>query len=304
MNSAHRVSRSSILVTGCGRSGTSLISRIFATAAGTCLSFDSPFLHTFFSRITHYSDVDSQLLYSKFLVSSHIVDFFSGRSININPNTLTFSGNLIEPDLLHSVSYSTNTRNQIIDSNVVPIVKVTDLVNLPLVCDILKLTQRPVIILRDLNDVVSSMYHKQWFSDANISSLNCDYTLPLVLKESFNVLAPYWLDDSDISAWASMTCLDRTMFYVFHVTRYILDTLNSKSINPIIISYARLVESPLIFTTDLFRLLRLTPTSKTYELLKSISVHSQTSPRLNISDLSESPYFNYVAGLNQRILDL
>jgi hypothetical protein len=267
----------SLLITGLGRSGTTLIGRIISSCDSVEYSFEPPLLVVLFSQLGHIPDDSWRLLFATYLYEEICIAGLAGRSINMNPyDDSSAWRSLGEDEVQRRISRS--WRKHEIDQflaarpGVNIAYKIPDLV--PILNSFLELfpTTKVLKMERSLLPTVASFLSKGWFRQGD-HELMSTRVYPYFIWDGERV--PYWVEAADCAWWVNAAELERCLYYYYLNMRPVPSTVTS-------LSYEDFVESPFAGFTRLSQELGLQAGAKTEQLLST--VHSDAVYVRNNSD--------------------
>lgn len=263
--------KKSILVCGCGRSGTSIMSKLIASHENVEYSFDSPLLHWLFSLISN--DKTSSL--SKLLEIYLYREVFKG---SLNARYLNF--NLNDQSNVFSLKDKKEIliRQRIKIDNKILIdkmrhhslcLKITDATfKLKILSSILKGVSI-VGIVRNPYDTIQSINKQKWFSSFKKDPMHLYDTLPFKLYKK-NKLIPFWLKKRDLKLWLSANDVEKAAIYYLRSNSALLEYKS----NIHIVNYDNFINTPSVYAEKISHILNLRPSKFTKQIINSIKLRS------------------------------
>ncbi|MEZ0232436.1 MAG: sulfotransferase [Methylophilaceae bacterium] len=253
---------SAILISGSGRSGTTIIGKLLHSFKGVEYAFEPPMLVTLMPLIHKMDEHTWRLLYETYLYEDFLINALSGRLINTNQADdssiyqvkteselharLSRSIRKVEAEQL--ASFSTLVYKL---PNIVPL--------LPKLAEYYPAT-RFLIMKREAIGTINSLIQKEWFSDV---SVRASTVWPYRLVGDIKV--PSWVKEEDDAIWANMSEIDRCAYYYIRVNE------NLENIpNKIELSYQKLLNNPQAVAEELADSFGLEFGEKTPEIITSI----------------------------------
>jgi hypothetical protein len=205
----------SILITGLGRSGTTLVGKLIASCNGVEYSFEPPTLVSLFSQLGRLQPESWKLLYATYLYEEVCVNGLAGRSINLNRHDDSSAWKTMgEEEVYHRMSQS--WRKHEIES------LLYDNQNVHIACKIPNLSQyipafselfpqaRILYIVRSLLPTIASFMAKGWFRKQESDSFSTQmYPYSIFNAERI----PSWVRVADIEWWSTAQELERCLYY-------------------------------------------------------------------------------------------
>jgi len=263
----------SILVCGCGRSGTSIMGRFIASHKNVEYCFDPPLIH----RIVYLTDkmeiADWREVFETYLYMDIFTNQCAGRNLNFNRNDISYVYNFKDEDEVVARCGILAKRSEIprIFQNHVLCFKVTDAL---LIIDFLKKlypSMKILIMCRNVNDTVASLVEQKWFSD-EVLAVKCeDRVLPM--RKEGRLSVPLWLKSQDVDSWIQSNETERATMYYIALNSRVLESKNSA----IVVNYDHMVADPTKVCARMGCVLDLETGAKT----ESIVSHIRATPRDN-----------------------
>lgn len=273
----------SIIITGCARSGTTLIGKILSTASNVEYFFEPESLVSLFAFASSLSDDLYKNFYCSLLVEHLCFGSLAGRNLNFNSNDDSYVGNSKDHLELERRTSKSWRREEVLDilDNIKPVFKIPSILpfipknhyaNFP--------ESKIVCILRDPSSVYRSIKSKQWFTRR--AAVLAPYWGHNQSVPHVSSLAPYWVREKDLRGWITMTETQKFAYYYELIYKSALNTIK----NLVLIDYNRLVDNPQKIIDSLFLDLGLKSTPMTDNVLSSVSKRRATSDQFNLEEVA------------------
>jgi hypothetical protein len=265
------VSRS-ILITGLGRSGTTLLGKLVASCSGVEYSFEPPLLVSLFSQIPYLQPDSWKLLFDTYLYEEVCVNGLAGRSINLNRHDDSSALKVLgEVEIQRRLSRSwrkDEIEAFVVDNRQVRIAcKIPNLVQyIPLFLELYP-NVNVVHVVRGLMPTIASLLAKGWFQHTDFSNLTTQI-YPYSFSKSIRV--PFWVKPDDIDWWTQAAELDRCLYY------YGLNISFCNYDQVFRLPYEDLIQAPESTFASLMQHLDLQPGELTAQILQTIHANSLT----------------------------
>lgn len=238
----------SLLICGCGRSGTSILSLLIATFQSIEYSFDSPLLHWLLSKVDIMPPDCIVDLINVYLGREVLWNSLNGRNLNLKKDDLSSAYKYINSDEINfriNVNQSSEDLKKSLDSYRICF-KVTDAIyKVGSICELFP-GLSVVAIARNAFDTIASIYEKRWFSDAFLATQGYYSTLSNRYGVNGKIL-PHWLLDSEINLWETSSLADRSALYYIKMTSSLLLNLDKLDV----VNYDYFVNNPYDVAADL-----------------------------------------------------
>lgn len=201
-----------------------------------------------------------------YLYDDLLLNAIAGRNLNWNENddscVLKFKDDKIRSRLdkshrkLDIEKIATNSRLAI---------KIPDLIfNMPIMKTLWP-GLKAVVLFRNPEDVIGSIIDKQWFTN---EALHPNSPMPqIAYRVADGIRVPMWVADADVSIWKSMNHQERVVYYNVIVNEFLLAHAPEFHV----INYDNMVDNPKLVVEQLSNVLNVGSSSKTFELVNSIS---------------------------------
>ncbi len=268
----------SILIGGCGRSGTSILGKVISACKHVEYIYDPAFLHHFMYYSERMDTEAFQNTYIHYLYDEFLINALAGRNLNFNQNDGSYIGKAKtkeELDRRLAQSHSRLSLNDSIERSIISY-KITDatftFVNIKKAFPGI----RGVFIYRNASDVINSLIAKNWFSNESLSTTT---PYPLIdFVEYKGQRMPSFVDVDKREFWHNATEAERCAHY------YI--TANSSLLNfsedTYFVDYDEMIVDSHKVLGGLFTHLGLEQTPKSEAILSTI--RAQESKKKNLND--------------------
>lgn len=208
---AAQVMNRAVIVTGAGRTGTTVMGQLIHSLAGVEYSFEPPLAFGLLALIDTMPEEHWKLLFDLYLFEDLFVESMSGRRLTFNPRDTSYI-------------YNVKTREEVEQRFAAPrrrtdffrllqtqrqACKITDLVpHLRRMAGFYPSTKF-VALVRDPLDVAASIIGRGWFSDRTLTGTAAIW--PFVKVREYQV--PFWLKPDDREFWIGCNEIDRCLFY-------------------------------------------------------------------------------------------
>ncbi|MBL4889315.1 MAG: sulfotransferase [Candidatus Lindowbacteria bacterium] len=230
----------SIIVCGCGRSGTTIMGKLVASLETVDYFYEPLYLN---SHLTSMSTIDANTwnsLFESYLYEELLLNSLAGRNLNLNKNDDSSIYHYKTPDLIDSRLATSGRRNELEETSMNSTIcfKLPD--SLFLVPELRTRYPglRAVAMVREFNDTMDSLIKKGWFSDA---TLELGASGPMsAMHFTDNHRIPFWVKELEIDNWIELSEIDRTAWYYLATHRFILNNIDSFYV----VNYDTLIEEP------------------------------------------------------------
>lgn len=211
----HDLVSRAILITGLGRSGTTLVGRLIASCKFVEYAFEPPVLISLFSQLGKVPSDSWKLLFTTYLYEEVFVNGIAGRSINLNPNDDSSAwGTLGEKEVNRRLQRS--WRKHEIESLLYTTREVSVAYKIPSLVQYLPTflelypDARVLHVVRGLLPTIASFLSKGWFREDDSSDLITAF-YPYSVFHSIRV--PFWVKADHVEWWAEAKELERCLYY-------------------------------------------------------------------------------------------
>jgi hypothetical protein len=253
---------SSIIVSGCARSGTSILGRLLHTFKDVEYAYEPPALISIISLIDQLPKRQWKMLFEAYLYEEVLINSIAGRSINCNR---VDESSIYNAKSLIDIEGRLNVTTNKIDAEAVSKGK-NICFKIPSIIEFIPVIRqyypsiRVVLIRRDAIGNISSLLRKKWFSDQSMKG-----SLLWPFEVYRNKRVPFWVDVNDYDTWILMSELDRCAYYYVRMNEHM-----EKVDDYIEIKYSELVSAPGQVSDQISRCLNLVYGSKTLSVINSI----------------------------------
>lgn len=253
----------SIVVTGSGRSGTTILGKCVHSFDKVEYIYEPPLLVSLMPLINQIPMAQWTLLYETYLYEDFFINAITGRSINCNKID---DSSIYHVKSAEDIEQRLNTslgKLEIEKKAADRVIAYKSPGALPYLPKVLQYypNSKIIIIKRKAVETINSLIAKKWYSDELLKS---NLHWPYRMKNGFRV--PYWVRENDELQWVNMSEVDRCAYY------YITANEDAEKIEKKIeISYSELMDDPLHVIKNLATQLGLNFGPKTQEIINSIA---------------------------------
>lgn len=264
-----------IIVGGVGRSGTSILSLLLATAHKSEYFYEPAVVYYLIDSIDNFKDKEEWKKLFKISVCKDLLKgALSGRNINLNPNdnsSIYKYKTKKEIKQRHKKSYTQFEINKLVEHANAVIKLLDNIYKFRQVNELIK-NVKAVIIYRNPVDTINSILRKGWFSDEQLKLSGPEPAREMVHFKGYRINK--FVDRSMYDKWISMPEIDRiSYYYQFHIEKFKELT---KLEDVTMVSYDRLVDDPGYQKKVLFHTLHLKDGDMTAQVLNSIKPTQNT----------------------------
>lgn len=258
-----------ILVTGAARSGTTLMGKLIASCQGVEYLFEPPTLYALLA-LHQMPTLTFKTLWSTYLFEDFLLDALAGRRLNLNRGDesqvwTVKSSEEVESRLMRSWSRAETLR---VASGHTLAYKLTDAARfLPLLKNVFP-QHCFIVMYRPPEDVLRSLYRKEWFHDKTVASpLAVGYPWRELTEDMQSewLATPFWVLDR--YTWQRANAIERYELYYQYAYGY---PPPAAYLTPAIVSYRQLCDYPRETIKVLLGLLGLEPGEKTAYILDGV----------------------------------
>ncbi len=274
-----------VIISGCGRSGTTILGKILHSMDRVEYCFEGPMLVSLFAVMPVLPNSEWMLLYETYLYEEFLINTLCGRGLNCNRADDSSIYNVKDAAIVEArLSKSKRKTEASVEArDSVIVYKVPDISPYLKTLKALYPGSRFVLLKRRASDTINSILQKKWFSDDVLRG-------GLVIwpnRIAHDTLIPYWIPEADIEYWIGGDELHRAAYYYAFMTESYRGLESST-----IVDYDRMLQSPEDVIGSLAVKLGLKFGTRTPELLSTIRPTS--SPRVEVLNKLEP-------GMRQRL---
>ncbi len=270
------VARRPLIITGSGRSGTTIFGTLMHSLRQVEYFFEPPLIVPLFIKFEEMNPRDWLALYSYYVFDALFLQAISGRNLNFNPNDDTYIYKVKSREDIAGRLERSARRAEIVtraDEYTVAY-KHPDLIFfLDAIFSVLP-QSRVIVIHRNPNDILNSLLKKKWFSQSSLEKNSPIQIYPKAIE--CNQKIPFWVNDSDMGFWISASELDRCAYYLNQALSCSYSRLNDICV----IQFEELIKNPSDTLTTILNSLSLTPGPKTNSVLESIKAKNWNAGEL------------------------
>jgi hypothetical protein len=252
-----------VIISGCGRSGTTILGQVLHSMDGVEYCFEGPMLVSLFAAMPTLRSTEWMLLYETYLYEEFLINALSGRGLNCNRADDSSIYKAKDPAMVESrLSKSKGKTEAAAEARSSTIAyKVPDIAPFLKGVKSLYPGSRIVLLKRHAGDTINSILQKKWFSD---EVLKAGLLLwPNRMRD--DILVPHWIPEADIDYWIRSDELHRAAYYYAFMTEAGVGLQNA-----ITVDYARMLQNPNAVIESLARELDLKFGSRTPAILSTI----------------------------------
>ena len=208
--STKSVIQSTVVITGGGRSGTTVLGKLVHTFRGVEYAFEPPMLVALFSLLDQLPELTWKFLYEAYLAEEFLSNAVAGRSINTNR---------ADDSSIYAVKSAAEIEDRLSRSwskrEVMEAVGHRTLVyKLPNIVPFLKQLMayyphsRAIVIKRSAVDSIHSLMVKSWFKNEGAQAATA-----WPFRQVGERRVPYWVRPGEEEMWCEMSELDRCAYY-------------------------------------------------------------------------------------------
>ena len=278
---AVEVANRAVVLAGSARSGTSLLCAILASLDGAELDYESPVLTPLLASEASLVSATFQLMWTRYVHRSVVVDALAGRSLNLNWHDESSAYRYLgEEEIARRLSRSWGLRD-LLDRSIRarPVLKMPNVVEHLTRVAVEFPGTRFVVTGREPSRTILSLVTRGWFRDAvEGPSLT---TSPVRVVRGVRV--PYWVPSYLIDRYVSGTDLQRSAMYYVWVTEASLTVPGA-----ILVDYAALTEDPEPVVTNCAGRLGMTFGPRTRQLISQVEERAPVGDVTILSSLSSN----------------
>jgi hypothetical protein len=251
-----------ILISGSGRSGTTVLGKLIHSFSGVEYIFEPPTVIMLFALLEKLPESTWRLIYEAYLGEEFLVNALAGRQINTNhadDSSIWAVKPQQEIERRLGRSWGKQEARREATRSVLAY-KIPNLVPMlgqfhPRYPD-----TRLVVIKRGAAETINSLMQKGWFNEFSAAR---DLHWPF--REYDGVRIPYWVGFGDDELWRSLSEIDRCAYYYLRMS-----VTPPESDNVLCLCYTSLVDQPMQTAQSLADWLGLSFGEKTSEVIKTI----------------------------------
>ena len=258
---ARKIAEKAIVVTGAGRSGTTILGNIIHSLDTVEYIFEPPMLISLFEVLPQLQKDCWKLLYETYLYEEFLMGSLAGRNINRNQNDDSCIDKVKDANEIAKrleVGHRKLSLVEIAQSSVVAY----KLLNLNGRIRDLKLAYpetKTVFITRNAADVIASTLKKKWFADETLK--NGFVNWPFIFYKNTHI--PTFVKPDDFDLWIGMDEINRCAYYY-------IASHEDVDVNTYIVRYEDFIADAEKIISKLSRNLGLNMSSRARELCASV----------------------------------
>lgn len=252
-----------IVLSGCARSGTTIMGKIIHSFQDVEYCFEPPMLFSIFALLPVLGEKEWRLLYETYLYEEFLINTLAGRGLNCN-RADDSSIYPVKTEEIIERRLSTSLRKidtEIKAQNSKIAYKTTDIV--PFIPQLQRYYPgiKIIVMTRNAPEVFNSILEKSWFNSRTLQQENLIW--PNRFIKNFRI--PFWVDLNDDELWYEMDELHRIAYYYLRINK----SINNIS-GCIIVKYDDLIQDPTATATSLAEMLGLSWGDKTEQILGTV----------------------------------
>ena len=263
-----------LLVSGPGRSGTSIFGKLIASCQNVEYKYDPPLLHTLYALLGKIPDEEWKLIHDTYLYEEILLGCLSGRALNTNQADVSSVYNYLpetEVDRRLAATLSrSDCESACMNEKSLITYKLVDIVKyIPKVKELYP-HLKVLVMRRKMIPTISSLMRKAWFaSSPNGQQSSQGYPFSKYPAQgSTTIHVPYWVESSHAEWWSEASEIERCVYY------YLTNTPDDGE-HSCIVDYEYLLSNPDDCLGSICEKTGLVYGQKTELLIKS--VHPQSS---------------------------
>jgi hypothetical protein len=225
-----------ILITGNGRSGTTILGKIIHSMRNVEYVFEPPLLGSLLPLISKMEESHFRLLFETYCFDELLIGQITGRAFNFNRNDDSCINLTKAPDEIDHRMAAAWSKLKAVEAvrNSRLLIKLPDLTGLLAALRWLYPTMTFIVTQREPDSVIQSVIRKGWYKNATLK--NCLFLMP---SQTIDFLTPFWVAPEDIDNWRQWSELERAAYYYIRNTEGATDVEGTISV-----IYERLVANP------------------------------------------------------------
>lgn len=258
-----RAVESAILVSGGGRSGTTVLGKLIHSFSDVEYVFEPPTLIALFALFDTLPESAWRFLYEAYLGEDFLANALAGRAINTNrADDSSVLAVKTAQDIERRLARSWGKQDLMqAAAHSVIAYKIPNIVPMLARFHVRYPASRVVVIKRGAAESIQSLMQKGWFRDLGPGS-----TLHWPFREQAGVRVPYWVAPGDETLWCELAEVDRCAYYYLRMS-----DAPPEGDRVLHVRYAALVSRPAETAQRLACWLGLTPGARTAEVLAAIA---------------------------------
>lgn len=251
----NKILENTIWITGCARSGTTILGKILSTLKSVEYAFEPEYLYTLLPEIHSFNKRNWLNLYNAYLIEELFFNLCVGRKVNFRKIDDSYIGHSLSSKDLKAMLKINISRidfeNFLQKNKRNLVIKIPDVSRNLITLEKYYPKNKFIITTRNSKSISNSIIKKKWFE--NNKNLNIIYKNPALFGKSIH------------KKWLRLNEKEKTEEYVKQTNR------NCKKIkNKYVLVYENLVKNPNKEINNICKFLNLKRTIKTNEAVKSI----------------------------------
>jgi hypothetical protein len=277
---ANEIVQSAVVITGSGRSGTTILGKLLHTYSNVEYAFEPSMLVGLFPLLDHLSEHTWKYLYEVYLAEEFLANTLAGRSINTNRYDDSSIYVVKSSEELEQRLSQSWPKREIFKKAKGKIIayKIPDIVSsMPHLLKYYPKT-RVIIMTRGAPETINSLIQKQWFDD---SSSQAATIWPFKVTNDGKRI-PYWVLKQDEQLWLELSEIDRCAYYYLRMNEsahYAPQILH--------VRYSEFVSQPTVVADRIAQRLGLVPGEMTQSVLSTIKPTREAADSKIMQSISE-----------------
>ncbi|MFB6305860.1 MAG: sulfotransferase [Flavobacteriales bacterium] len=259
--SSHKLIKNTILITGCQRSGTSLLGNLIGTASDVEYHYEPPLMETLLPSLCSAKNEEEKqkwaLLFRAFCYEELAVSGLAGRRMNFNKGEKSYIGNMKDKKEIDSRLSGSMRRHELEDE----VLNWKLGFKTPGVTHLLKPLKeifpdiKTVIIYRNAKDTLQSLVKQKWFDDETPQTI-----WPCHVYKGSRI--PECIPENDFDLWLNADTARRSAHYILRQWENTVDSSPT-----LLINYNELLSEPKKVAEHIFNKLNIKFSDKTKNIL-------------------------------------
>lgn len=250
----------SIVISGSGRSGTTILGQLIHSMDDVEYIFEPPQILSLMCLIDKLDENSWKLLYETYLYEDFLMNTLAGRSINTNKNDDSCIYHVKSAEEINKRITSSHRKVTTVKLSKNSVVAYKTIGTSKQLSGLKKYypSTRIIGMLRNGPDTIYSILQKEWFKE---KSLNQIYPF----KKYLDKFIPYFVDEDDKDYWLELDEINKAVYYYIKINE---DQKNIKDI--VFIKYGELIKDPYLIANQLAEKLNLKFGPLTVNILSKI----------------------------------
>ena len=258
MQYTNKVLKNTIWITGCARSGTTMVGKILSSLKGVEYAFEPETLYRLLPLIDNIEKKYWNPIYEHYLIEDIFYNLCIGRKINLRKKDDSSIYNSINKKKINQKLNLSISRSQfetyLKKNQKILMIKIPDVARSFVKLQTYYPRNKFIVLRRDPSAVIASLMKKEWFKKNDIS-------VPAIYRSK------YWLQPGLYKIWNHLSEMERAKIHVYTMEKY-----HKKIKNKYIVDYEQLLRNPDKVIQGVCNFLNLKKTKKTQEMISQIDV--------------------------------